>query len=270
MSRGQISTEKSNAIEQQLPNLVKVMRIVRVLSPDTISLKCGPKSRIPVAAVCLNDTLSTLGQARYAVREAYAHEVWYLEESRPSNNLMSNYFVRFYCDDVALRLYAASEHLANAIIAMIPTNNNLLKKYRGRRVSLAASVGKYLLRHRSKHKITKSVAKLARSKEWKQMIKYRGDWVHDQPPLVSGFGIQWKRNVRWEKITIDGKVTGHRLYGGGSGDSAELSVEELRNLMVNTFSLFVEVFNEVLMFYLQILSRRKIKFKGNGLNVKIL
>jgi hypothetical protein len=269
MSRGQISTEKLNDIGQKLPSLSEVMRIVRILSPDTISLKCGPKSRVPIAAVCLNDTLSTLGEAKYALREAYAHEVWYQEESQPPNELTSNYFIRFYCDDVTLRLYAAGEHLAHAILAMIPTNRNILKKYRTKRISLAASLGKYLMLHRPKHSITKSVARLAESNDWKRTLEYRGLWVHEQPPLVSGFGIQWRRNVRWEEINVEGTVTGHRLYGGGSGDKPGLSVQELRTFVVGAFSLFVEVFNEVLQFYMKVLSRKRIRLKGNSLRVKL-
>jgi len=269
MSRGQIPTDKMKSIQERLPDLSDVMRKVRILSPDTISIRTGPKSRIPIAAVCFNDAFSTLEETHYAIRESYAHEVWYREETNPPDQLTSNYFVRFYCDDAALRLYAAIEHLANAILAMVPTNKSILKRYRSKRVNLAAAVRKYLVNHRPNHSVTKSVSKLAQSQDWIQTLDYRGLWVHQQPPLVSGFGMQWKRNVRWQEIIVDGNVTGFRLYGGSGGDKADLTVEELRRRTGSAFALFVQVYDEVLDFYLRLLARKKIRLKGNSLTVKL-
>jgi hypothetical protein len=270
MSRGQISDKKLSEVSERVPNLRDLWNVVRILSPDSISIKFGPRSRVPIAAVCLNDTLSATGEATYALREAYTHEIWYREESESPNELTANYFVKFYSDDVALRMYAASEHLATAIIEMLQVSQRTLRRYRKKGTSISLTVGKYLVRQRPKHPITVTIVELVRSTDWQKSIAYRDKWVHEQPPLVSGFGIQWHHKPRWEELKTGDKVTGHRMYGGGQGDKPEYTIEEIRSFIAKGLFQFVGTLRKVIDFYVQLLSTKGITLTEKGLNVKLL
>ncbi len=269
MSRGQIPDEKLSELNEKIPNLQEMYKVVRSLSPSPISINFGPKSRVPIAAVCLNDTLSAISEATYALREAYAHEIWYREESNPPNESTSNYFIKFYSDDAALRMYSASEHLAAAIIEMLEVNKRTLQPHKKKGTSLSVTVGKYLIRKRVNHPITLAIAELIRSTDWTKSIAYRDKWVHQQPPLVSGFGIQWHRKSRWEEVKAGETVTGHRMYGGGKGDNIEHTVEEIRSFVANGLFQFVNTFQKVVDFYIQLLSTKGVTLTETGLHVKL-
>lgn len=269
MSRREISQARHDEILGKVPDLRPLWKKMRVLSPDTISMKFGPRSQIPVAAVCLNDSLSALGEATYALREAFAHDIWYNEEAESPNEHTANYFIRYYSDDVALRLYSASEHLGNAIIAIMPIGKKSFLRHRRKLSSVSSTVGRYLLRQRPKHPVTVSISKLVNNASWKQTITYRDRWVHNQPPLVSGFGIQWRRMTRWTEIAKNGVVTGHRMAGGGSGDKPDFSPEELRSIVAQALFSFVETFEAVADFYIDFLAKNGITINGTSVNVKI-
>lgn len=242
------------------------MHIVRSLSPTTISINFSSPSKVPVAAVCLNDTFTALEDATYALRESYYNEIWYTQRSSELSRFAANHFIRFYCDDVALRLYAAAEHLANAIVAMLPVSERTLSRHQRKRSGLAATVGQYLIRQRSKHPLAQPISKLVNSPDWSKTIRYRDAWVHQQPPLIGGLGIQWERRIRWEEIKVDGVVTGHKLSGGD--DKPMYEPEELRAFVSASLFTFVELFQEVLHFYLDLLSKNGITVSDKGLIAK--
>ena len=256
-------------ISRKVPNLEDLWGTLRILSPASISIKFDPKSRVPIAAVCLNDCLSVIGEAAYALREAYAHEAWYKQESEKPNEATSNYFVMFYTDDAALRMYAASEHLATAIIEMLEIGKWSLRRYRKKGTSVSSTVGKYLLRRRPRHPVTAAIAALIGSDDWLKSMAYRDKWVHDQPALVSGFGLQWLRKPRWEEIKTSDDATGHRMLLGGRGDPPEYTVEELRAFVTRGLTQFVETLRNVTIFYISLLSTRGITLSGTTLKVKI-
>ncbi len=118
MSRGLLDEVTLTSISHQLPPIEDLEKIVLRLSPDFISIKFKPDSTIPIAAVCLQDTINTLAEAHYALHEVLAHKIWYLEKVEPKNEAAAVFFSRFYTDDIALRLYSAGEHLAEAIVDM--------------------------------------------------------------------------------------------------------------------------------------------------------
>lgn len=72
MSRGELDEPTLSTISQQLPVMNDLPRTIGCLSPDIISIKFDSTSTIPNAAVCLQDTLNTLAEARYALHEVIA------------------------------------------------------------------------------------------------------------------------------------------------------------------------------------------------------
>lgn len=268
MSRGEISQARLDEIHKRLPDIAP-LKAIQFLCPETISLKLGPKNRMPIAAVCLNDARLCVGEASYALMEAYAHEAWYMETSKPPKERPSTYFVRYYSDDVSLRLYAASEHLANAIIAMLPITAKSLSRNRRKPSSLSHTVGKYLQKERPRHALAGSILTLVKNESWKKAIQYRNQWVHSQPPLVSGFGIRWQRKMRWTETVENGVVTGHSMVSGGEGDKPELSPEELRSIMTEALAIFVDTLRFVANFYRDVLVKKGFQIRDRGLGFKL-
>jgi hypothetical protein len=269
MSRGRLDKRALSEISKKVPDLTNYWQRVRILNPNTISIKFVHESRVPIAAVCLNDTLSAVGEATYALRESYAHYVWYRAKSNKPIEYTSIYFARYYSDDVALRLYTASEHLANSLVAMLPITKKNLKRYKKKQRSQASVVGRYLMKQRPFHPLTTLFSKLHSTKEWREVIEYRNEWVHNQPPLIAGLGIQYSRKPRWEETSTNGIVTGHRLYGGG-GDKPKYTVDDLQKLVSFALFAFLEVFDKVIDFYFEILAKKQItlNINKNGLSVK--
>lgn len=248
MSRGSLDAATLTAISKQLPSIENLQNTVLQFSPDFISTKFEPSSTIPAAAVCLQDAVNTLVEARYALFEAVAHKVWYLEKAEPKNELAAVFYSRFYTDDTVLRLYSAGEHLAEAIVDMLEVSKHELAPYQKKRVSRQAIVGNYLRKEKPTHPITLAVLSLADSSEWRDTIKYRDEWVHSQPPLVKGLGIVYKRGQRW-KFSDTGNS--YEL-GLGGGDEPEYSVDDLLKFIQPSLSKFSETVDAVVKYYITI------------------
>jgi hypothetical protein len=234
-------------IAKELPELKQLNLLVLTLAPDFISLNFPPESSIPEAAVCLRDATEVLLDANYALGEIFAHKVWYLEKRDVPSPGAAAHFGRFYADDTALRLYAASEHLANAIVCMLEIQDQELKPYKQRRVSQQSIVGHFLIKEKPHHPITQAVLKLIGSKEWNETRKYRDVWVHEQPPLVKGRGIVYERRKRWV-VTDKGK---HLSFGGG--DKPQYSADDLTKFIQPATFLFAEILTAVVRFYIDLL-----------------
>jgi len=116
------------SIADTLPDITDLSKRVLEHSPDLVSI-LDHEGQLPVAAVCMGDVCATLMQARYALFEAFANRIWYLEKCEKPDEMVSIAFAQFYADDAALRLYAAGEHLANAIISMLEITDAQYKQY---------------------------------------------------------------------------------------------------------------------------------------------
>jgi hypothetical protein len=253
MSRFLLDDSTLARISQELPDLQDLERVASSFAPDVISMSFPPESPIPVAAVCLQDATNTLFEARYALHELFAHRIWYREKIEPPNELAAMFFIRFYADDVASRLYSAGEHLANAIIFMLEIGEQHLKKYKNQRTSQQSAVGNFLKKEKPTHPITAMVLKLAQSKEWKNTVEYRNKCVHEQPPTVEGLEIiykyrPYKRQKRWRS-----SATGDYTLELGSIDKPEYSsVDDLVRFVAPASFHFTEALTKVTQFYEQL------------------
>lgn len=265
MSRGLLDESTLKSVSQQLPDIDDLRHVVSCLSPDFLSVKFDPSSTIPNAAVCLQDTLNTLAEACYALHEAIAHRIWHLDKCEPRNDAAAIFFSRFYIDDIALRLYSASEHLAEAIKNMLEIKKQELAPYQKRRVSRQSIVGDYLRNEKSGHPVTVMVLQLAGSNVWNKTIRYRNEWVHSQPPLVNGLGIVYKREQRWE-VSDNG---GSYELGLGGGDEPEYSVEDLLQFVKPALFKFTDTVRSLVGFYVELLEAGGITLVDEqGLRIK--
>jgi hypothetical protein len=250
MSRGLLGKKILKEIANQLPDIKQLNIDILSYSPEFVSFRFPPDSTVPVASVCLHDAFHMLADARHAFHEILAHRAWYLEKRETPIERTAIHFTRFYADDVALRLYAAGEHLANAIIDMLEIKTRSLIPYKKKRISRQIIVGKYMEREEPAHAITHAVRKLMQSKEWLATLDYRSKWVHGKPPIIKGLGIQYERRKRWE--------IGENYIGlsGGGGDEPKYSDEDLINMVKPALFIFVEALTDVTAWYVQLVESR--------------
>lgn len=260
-----LDDETIDRIIKELPDLDSLARSVMKLPPDFISIKYSADSNIPVAAVCLQDTINALLQARLGLNEGLQHIIWYQEKCNPPNEQLAVIYGRFYIDAVISLLYAAGEHLANGIICMLELTEHQLERYRNRRTSQQSILGHYLANELADNPITKAVLALATSREWMKTMSYRSNLVHDQPPTVSGLGPVYKRRRRWTQ-SDDGKAF---QLGIGGGDEAEYSINQILKFVQPAFFHFVELFDRIVGIYLAMIAKRGIVLTEDGFQVKL-
>lgn len=246
MSRGLLGEEILAKIEKLLPDIKQLNNDILTCNPELVSLTFPHESTVPVAAACLHDALDALADARYAFHEILAHRAWYLEKRETPIKSTAIIFTRFYADDVALRLYAAGEHLANAIIDMLEINKRDLIPYKKKRISRQIILWEYLKREEPKHAITEAVRKLAQSKQWLATLDYRNAWVHGKPPIIEGLGIQYDRRKRW---VISEK---HIRLSFGGGDPPKYTDEGLIDMVKAALFVFVETLINVTAWYVKL------------------
>jgi hypothetical protein len=255
MSRFLLEDSTAASISRQLPSLESLQKLVSLFAKDLISIAFlpNPQSTIPIAAVCLQDTMDTLVEARYALYESFAHRIWYKEISNPPQEMAAVFFTRFYADDTALRLYSAGEHLANAIIFMLEITEQQLTRYRQTRTSQQSVVGHFLAAEEPNHPITQAIASLVQSEQWQDTVKYRNKWVHEQPPTVDGLGLVYNRSKRWRR-----SGTLNILEGGG--DKPDYSVDDILGFVKPALFLFTDTLTKVVEFYIELLKEQEITF----------
>lgn len=259
MSRGELNKSEETTIANKLPEIVGIQMTTASYFPDLISIDFSHSSTIPVASICLKDTVDMLSEARFGLFEAYAHQIWYSKQTDKSAKYVAVSLAKYFADDVALRLYAAAEHLANAIICMLEIERHELtsvKKSDINRVSTASALGKYLFKHFKEHKITKAIYKLLESDTWQKTILYRNKWVHEQPPLIEGTGIVWKRELLWREEGEKRPGVKARTVGIGGGSKPELNVDILLKDVNQAMEAFAKMVKIVVDFYQKLLQEK--------------
>ena len=260
MSRGLLDENELRHIADQLPDLSDLQHLKGGLAPDTTALVFPPQSWIPVAGVALIDAIETAEEAAHALHECLAHRTWYRERHSPPDEIAAAFFGRFYATDLALRIYAGGEHLANAIIFMLEIDEAELTQSKRPRASQASNVGHFLLRSKCDHPITRAIADLGRSREWQETSRYRNRWTHQQPPTISQLGLVYRRKRPWSDLS--GGI-GQVLNIGGS-DRPEYSVDDLLGFMTPAFFGFVTTMRQVLRWYTDYLRDRGIRLRWPG------
>jgi hypothetical protein len=261
MSRGLLREEELRQLAAMLPDLSDLQKVKGVLLPDFISTRFPCDSSVPVAAVALNDAIVSTVECRYALHECLAHRIWYREHRTPPSEPAAAFFGRFYATDLALRLYAGGEHLANAVIFMLGISDADLEKFKEQKTSQASIVGKFLLATRPDHPITISAVALGKSMAWQETVKYRNRWTHDQPPTISQLGVIYRRKRRWSG----------NVLGVGISDEPEYTVEDLLGFMRPALDSFVTTLRGVLDWYRELLAGNEYVIDPEGkVNVKLL
>jgi hypothetical protein len=97
-----------------------------------------------------------------------------------------------------------------------------------------------------------AINQLYESNEWKQTIDYRNEWVHQQPPLIKGLGISFRRKSRW---VISEANKSYKL-GIGTGDEAEYSIDDLHGFILPAIIEFINVLTQVSEFYISVIIKK--------------
>jgi len=246
------------AIEQRLIPVIPLHDKALALNPDLISSAFPASSDVPIAAVCFQDATNVLCDCRIALHECHAHGAYYRRHKNPPEEVTAILMERFFLDDLAQRLYAAAEHLANAARFMLGVTDVDLKPYKKNRVSRQSIVGQYLINKQSSHALTQAIQKLATSRDWQLSMHYRGRWVHEQPLSIAGLGIWHKRQSRWRRDTSTGKM----MLALGSGDKADYSIDQVREFLERGFTCLVQAAGECIAVYEEELLKRGLRVDG--------
>ena len=252
MDRGKLDKETARNIDESLSSVYSVLITTQTFSPELISIGFPPSSKIPIAAVCLQDATSPLNEARYALFESLAHIVWYREKVESPNEKRAIFFF-FYADDTALRMFAVKEHLTNAVANILKIDEQDLRNLRNifKKVDDLTRIGRDLKNKSPNHPLINPILKLIGSEDWKKTRKYRNDWVHNKPPMIKGLGVNYKRVNR---LIV---TTGYIRVTFGQGDEAELSIDELLAFIKPAFFLLVESTTEIVDFFIEYLNKNQ-------------
>ena len=251
MTRGPIPEAELAAIDEALPDVHAVRDAALSFDPTMMSLIFGPKSEIPVAAVCLDDASSVAADAHYALHECIAHGRYYREFADPANEIAATWSERYYADDVAVRLYPAGEHLSSAIVFMLELDDDALDPYRNGTSSLQARIGRYVAEGPAPASIRDAIKVLHESSAWRSAIQYRNSWTHDKPPTVADLGLVYERKKRWT-------TTDHvHVLGVGGGDTPALTALELRETVEQALRDYLVALGGVVDCYREVVEKRK-------------
>jgi hypothetical protein len=162
--------------------------------------------------------------------------VWYREKSPNKPNEPAAVFTsRFYATAAASCLYASAERLADALIAMFGIDSSRLPTSA---VSRQAKVAEYLRTEKPGDPITAAVQSLGTSPDWKESRQLRDRWVHEQPLIIGGGGIQYRRRQQWiRRIEESGGAFDVLDFVGG--DEPDYSIDEMVSIVEGALKVFV-------------------------------
>lgn len=252
-------------VKKKLPRLdEKVYKRIVSLNPVLIAIPGGPKERLSKGIIALKDAVNTGNEVVYALHESMVHLQKY-KQGCPDGpaKFKDIFYSKYYVDDAALRIYPAGEHLAEFVIDFMGIDIIELQNVPDgkKKISKASRLGTYLQKEKQDHDITKLLQKLISNKNWKKAIEYRNKWVHDQPPLLEGMGIQYKRRNRWEKYSS----TKYRLHFGG-GDKPEYKIDELVETLIKATDAFWKLVSALAQMLFIRLGTIKESFEKKNLN----
>jgi hypothetical protein len=237
----QLPVSELELINDKLPDISEIQKITNV-NIEIIALYMGHDSHLDIAFVALKDASRVLSQSRFALTMAHVNNIWYLKYCKHAPKTSEAiWHTKYYLDDVALRFYAACEHIADSIINFLSLDNKTIKNQR--EVSCSAKVGHFLKNNYPSHPITIAVKKLFSYSEWTYLMAYRRFWIHEQPPLIKGLGIVFKRKSRWQKCD-DGYQMSFVM-----GDNPDITIDDLMTKFEKANNQFVSFFKEICSIY---------------------
>ena len=265
MSRGLLSKSVREEIDRSLPQSGDLRSLSLELSPDLLAMKFGPGNTIPVASVAFQDCTGTLAEVRYALCEYLAHGRYYRRARHITDEYTAVFFERYYLDDAALRLYAAGEQLAAAVVLMKRISGDDLAPYRKKHSSDQAVLGAYLEKKKDRDPLAATLLALAESDDWKFAASYRNRWVHEQPPTMAGRGLIYRRRPRW-KVSADGKK---KFLSVRTGDQPEYNVPTVAKHILGAHKKFIAAVQMAFDSYLQVLEASGVRRTESGFVVTL-
>lgn len=259
--------EKYIEIDEKLPTRIFDLQR-KILQPnidlllaatvhDSFKNQKNPETKIDIAAVCLRDSVDVACDVVYALRKANENLIWYREQHPDAPREMEACrFAKFYADDVALRLYASGEHIANFIIYFLDIPAADIKFHKKSNAAISSAVGKYLNITSNNQNISQYINVLLKGDSWLKTIDYRNHWVHEQPPLMEGQGIVCERKSRLKK-TEKGYSVGITL-----GDTPKYTIDSLLSMVTNATNDFVCLLENLVAVWFNHIDSLGIKIKG--------
>jgi hypothetical protein len=210
--------------------------IISSFNPEPITQQLGPKNKIAVGVICVNDAYDFLKEAWWLLHEAFCY---FQHINRIKKNEL--FFIpRIYADDTCLRLYSSSEHLASAIVNILEID---LLRSEGIK-SLACRVGNYFLQELPQHELSSSIKKLVTTKEWQDIIRWRNDWVHNKR-VIPTESPEYKRHNLWKQTNAS---TFELFVGPKRQTESDQDFENILKTTRTALNVYVACFSEMAAF----------------------
>jgi hypothetical protein len=242
-----LADERIDEINSNIPDINKWIKrdvlgtSVRDLLNDT---------KISDALGCLDDARNRFSFIRTALFEAQAKMIWFLEispDAPDESQAIAN--GKFFLDYVTLLLYAISEDISFFISYYFNLNiTEYVKKPEIQKIlgkenisSNASKVALYLRREMKSNKITELVSNLHNDPNWDKALKYRNEWVHKKPPIISGLGDKFPRKMH--RITTNQNGTRDLIVLAGV---PQYSIDELLSVTLNATQVLANTLSEII------------------------
>lgn len=210
--------------------------LISFFNPEAIAPYLSPNCKVPIGAICMDDSFEYLKEALWVLRESFC---WfsYVKQFKKDEFF---YIPRIFADDACLRLYSSSEHLASAIVDILEVDFPSSKEIK----SLARRVGNYFLRELPQHELSASIRKLITTTEWKDVIKWRNDWVHNKRVIPSE-RPEYKRHYLWKQTAA---TTFELAIGPKRQTETDHDFEVILKTTRTALNMYVTCFTEIATF----------------------
>jgi hypothetical protein len=242
-----LNPEQQTTINNRLPDCLPVgIRIVKLntllyhrpahIFPTNSNLIT--LNRLRIAYVCLADSVYALQNARFALGEAHAIRLYYMQKSlkyQDEAHLWADVRSRFYADYVTLLLSSSTEHVLNGILELLSLRKDVKNDKQGgtffRKALRALSGSKY-------PELEQLLSEYENLRAWDKVYDYRTNWVHNKPQRVESILLNRPRHGYIFKIFGD-------TYAEGIGpeNDYDISWEDLMEVVKLTMEKLIEVSN---------------------------
>jgi hypothetical protein len=212
--------------------------IISFFNPEPITQHLAPDNRVTIGVVCVNDAYDYLKEAWWLLHNAFCFHA-YIENCRENEYI---FIPRIYTDDTCLRLYSSAEHLASAIVAILGIDRKNFKS--DKQKALAVRLGKYFLAEHPNHKLSAPIKKLISSEQWKTVILWRNNWVHNKR-IISTERPEYKRHNLW---TRKDKTTFEISMGPKRQTASDYHLAEILQTILTALNTYIVCFHEIIAF----------------------
>jgi hypothetical protein len=211
---------------------------ISFFNPEPITQHLAPDNKVSIGIVCVNDAFDYLKEAWWLLYNASCL-LAYIKNSQKNDSI---FIPRIYADDTCLRLYSSAEHLASGIVNILGIDRKKLKG--DKQTALAVRLGNYFQAELPDHRLSVSIRKLISSEQWKTVVTWRNNWVHNKR-IIPTESPEYKRQNLW---TIKDKNSFEMSIGPRRQTAADHPLTEIMQTTLAALNTYIFCFYEIITF----------------------